>query len=80
MRKFLLPLLAVLALPSTANAEKVWLIIFGSQNLSDGAGSFEKIEMENMNQCELSGAKLLASERLSSSKNFALGFECVKGK
>ena len=35
--------------------------------------------MENMNKCELAGAKLLASERLATDY-FALGFECIEGK
>ena len=42
--------------------------------------------METMEQCELQGAKLKASERLSpmgigKKKNWhSVGFECVKGK
>ena len=46
MKLLLLPLLAVLALPTAINAETVWLV------LSRKSSGFEKIEMKDMKQCQ----------------------------
>ena len=49
MKRLLLPLLAALALPTVVNAETVWLVIaFGNVGT-------EKIEMEDLKQCEKMG-------------------------
>ncbi len=46
-------------------------------------GSFEKIEMKDMDQCEAQGADYLASNRLGDDKPhhaWQKQFECFKGK
>ena len=72
MKRLLLPLIAALALPTAANAERVWLII----DLSRG---MEKIEVENMAQCEEQGNVFKKSKRLYLDSKFR-GYECLKGK
>ena len=47
MKRFLIPLLATLALPTAVNAESYWLIMSGHSLL--------KIEMESLAQCEKQG-------------------------
>ena len=78
MKRLLLPLLAALALPSAVSAESVWLIIYASEHF--GGSGLEKVEMENMSQCELAGSNLMASKRFSGNHLFALGVECIKAK
>ena len=72
-------------LPNTVNAESVWLIIRYVGAQKSGAlirgGALEKIEMANMEQCELMGAKWVGSRRskLEHDKS-VFGFECLIGK
>ncbi|KGG21316.1 hypothetical protein EV08_0724 [Prochlorococcus marinus str. SS2] len=62
---------------------KIWLILVGiGQSIGGGVG-IEKIEMENMEQCELQGALWSSSERLSNNKNKKVRnvrYECITGK
>ena len=51
-KRFLLPLLVALALPTAVNAESYWLVI---QTAAMQALSLEKIEMASMEQCEEQG-------------------------
>ena len=70
MRRFLLPLIASIALPIAANAESYWLILFSSE-------SSLKVQMASMEQCQKEG-KLF----LDKSPNY-IGtprFYCVTGK
>ena len=53
MRRFVLPLLAAIALPNASNAESIWLILKISGRKS--AAYLEKIEMGSMAQCEEQG-------------------------
>ena len=55
MTRFLLLLLAVLALPTAVNAESYWLVI---QTSAMQALSLEKIEMASMEQCKEEGVNL----------------------
>ena len=48
MKRLLLPLLAVLALPTAVSAESIWLVITKTQ-------AIEKIEMKDMEQCKEMG-------------------------
>ena len=61
MKRFLTPLLAALALPTSVNAESIWLILrYGSEHVGlprIGGASLEKIEMQDLNQCETEGEK-----------------------
>ena len=54
MPRFLIPLLAALALPTDVNAESVWLLLRAGDPLD--AATMEKIEMKDMQQCELMGS------------------------
>ena len=47
MKRLLLLTIAVLALPTTVNAETVWLLISESQH----GDAMVKIEMEDLKQC-----------------------------
>ena len=51
MKKFLIPLLAALALPTAVYAESYWLVLSKYEN------AIEKIEMKSMEQCEEQGEK-----------------------
>ena len=92
MKRLLIPLLAVLALPTAVSAESVWLLIKikapSSSTPSEGA-ALEKIEMKSMAQCEQEAEKLAIKwffvnenpkhEKVRrTSANIALS--CVKGK
>ena len=60
MKRLLLPLLQAFALPTSVNAESVWLILrYGSVTAGKlrmaAAASLEKIEMKDLNQCESEG-------------------------
>lgn len=80
MKRYLLPLLAALALPTAVNADSVWLLLRGGHPLD--AATMEKIEMKDMEQCELMGALFMSSERLNFSEERIKrrGFECFEGK
>ena len=82
MRKLLLPLLAAIALPSAVNAESVWLVMRYATSIAheDGvAAAVEKIEMRDMSQCELMGAKWIASKAKPEQRS-TFHFACIKGK
>ena len=76
MKKLLLSLLASFVLPSAVNAESIWLVI--QAGYFNGT-SLVKIEMEDISQCELMGAKWLSTEKVGLHRN-ARGYECFKGK
>ena len=83
MRRFLLPLIASLSLPIAANAESAWLIIrYGRSDGSGVAASLEKIEMKDMNQCKIMGAKWMGTKTSKGEKarSTIFGFECLEGK
>tara|TARA_Y100001968_G_scaffold179396_1_gene164297 strand:+ start:361 stop:606 length:246 start_codon:yes stop_codon:yes gene_type:complete len=81
MKRLLLPLLAALALPNSVNAESTWLIL--RWRFFD-AGGLEKIEMEDMEQCELMGTKWTAAKLSPIEKRnpitLVFGYECLEGK
>ena len=81
MRRFLLPLIAAIALPTAANAESIWLILrYGNQTGS----AMEKIKMSNMNQCELMGAKWMGTKFTKRENNqkayMNFGYACIQGE
>ena len=75
MHRFFIPLLAAIALPTTANAESTWLVLKISGRKA--AAYLEKIEMESMAQCEEQG-KFWRSRDPNRFEN--LDFVCLKGK
>ena len=77
MKRLLLPLIAALALPTVANAESVWLIVYIKSNY--GVTS-QKIQMISMDQCEEQG-QIFLKEKLGGGV-FERGtkYMCLKGK
>ena len=55
MKKIVLLLLPALILPTSLNAESVWLLLRGGHPLNPA--TLEKIEMKDMEQCEQQGEK-----------------------
>ena len=81
MKKFLIPLLAAIALPTAVNAESVWLLMnLGFWYREGGAAAaFEKIEMKDMEQCEEQAAKFMTSDTIDGTTR-ERGYLCVIGK
>ena len=75
MKRFLLPLLATVALPIAVNAETYYLLI--QTNYSNPA--FAVIPMESKAKCEESGVLYITSARLKNGTTYR-GFECFEGK
>ena len=85
MKRLLLSLLAVLALPTTVNAESVWLILkYSGSYATVGrvSTSLEKMEMKDMDQCQAMGNKWTNSEITKRERQYNVGksFECLFGK
>ena len=74
MKRLILPLIAALALPPSVSAESYWLLITDSNT-----DAFEKIEMKDMEQCQLQGS-LLKSTKEMNAKGVRIGFECVESE
>ena len=74
MKRFLLPLLAAVALPTAVNAESAWLIL-----AFDGdKKALEAIQMRDIDQCEEQGA-IWMSGKMTANRN-RLNYECLEGK
>ena len=70
MTRLLLFLLAALALPTAANSESAWLVLYV------GKSGLEKIEMSDLDQCIKNGETYKAMETAGLFKNYV----CLKGK
>ena len=70
MKRLLLPLLAVLALPTAVNAESYWLILFSVKT------GIEKIEMASMEQCKEQGEIFKTATYMKRNVQYI----CLKGK
>ena len=82
MKRFFIPLLAAFVLPTAANAESIWLVMRYATSIAgeDGvAAAVEKIEMKDITQCELMGAKWIAS-KAKPEQRATFHFACIKGK
>ena len=75
MHRYFIALLAAIALPTTVNAESIWLVLKISGRKS--AAYIHSIEMESMAQCEEQG-KFWRSKDPNRFEN--LDFVCLKGK
>ena len=75
MKRFILPLLAALALPTAVNAESHWLIL----TFAISGASLEKIEMPSAEVCEEEGRKWENSSTQRQVPRFR-SFHCVIGK
>ena len=65
-----------------SNKSKVWLVIKWVGWSWHNAGDLEKIEMKNLDQCELEGAKWITSNRTFSKmgKRFEeMTYTCIEG-
>ena len=72
MKRFLLPLLAALALPTAVNAESVYLVVKTTTgSMMRENGQLMVVPMKTMDGCEEAGQKLVSSERFIKGK-----FEC----
>ncbi len=74
VKKFLIPLLAVFALPTAINAESYWLVLYVGQSTRAGR-DLEKIEMPDLLQCQEQGEIFIKKE--FAYKN---DYICLKGK
>ena len=72
MRRFILPLLAALAVPTAANAETVYLVI------QVGGDAVTTVPMKSIDQCEEAGATLSSSKRMPNA--YGRSYECIYGK
>lgn len=73
MKRLLLPLLAALALPTAANAESVWLLMYVG-------GKVEKIQMKDLSQCNQQGEKWKSSIPFPGVPKEAKIWTCLEGK
>ncbi len=74
MKRFLIPLLATLALPTAVNAESYWLVL----RVDDASGvALEKIEMKSMERCEEQGEDWASSFGIGRSNSY---YKCFIGK
>ena len=85
MKRYLITLLAALALPTAVNAESVWLILkYSGSYATVGrvSTSLEKMEMKDMDQCQAMGNKWTNSEITKRERQYNVGksFECLYGK
>ena len=73
-KRFLIPLLTAIALPTAVNAESYWLVL----KVDDDRGiALEKIEMKSMEQCEEQGEDWYSSFSIGTSNNY---YKCFIGK
>ena len=79
MRKLLIPLLVALTLPTSENAESVWLWLRATH--ANGGASQEKILMGSLEQCEEEGERWVMAVSKSSldRRNWRI-FHCFIGK
>ena len=75
--KFLISLLAALALPTAVNAESVYLVVKTTTgSMMRENGQLMVVPMKTMDGCEEAGQKLISSERFSG----PVSFECLESK
>ena len=81
MRRLLLSFICIFALPIAANAETVWLILRYATDLkgANGVGAaLEKIQMRDMQECEMAGAKWMGSKPSKEESVPVFAFNCIK--
>tara|TARA_Y100001968_G_scaffold248952_1_gene233621 strand:- start:335 stop:586 length:252 start_codon:yes stop_codon:yes gene_type:complete len=83
MKSLLLPLITAVALPISANAASTWLILRYQSGYSiTSPVALEKIEMEDLEQCELEGAKWMGAKesKVEKARTRGFSFTCLQGK
>ena len=81
--KRLLALIGFIGLALPAHAETWWLVVAADSRSSNSGPLFWQIPLENQQECEVAGSKLVASAKDGSFDKANvdhLGFECIKGK
>ena len=80
MKRFLLPLLAALALPTAVKAESFYLLVNAVDNVGrlDSQNSWV-VPMKTLSGCEQAGLKIIASDRFRADTQY-MTFECVEKK
>ena len=83
MKKLIFPFLFIFSFPTTLNAESTWLIIrYQAGRSLKSPVAMEKIEMTDLEQCELEGAKWMGAKEseIESKRDRGFSFTCLKGK
>ena len=80
MKRLLLPLLAILSLPTAVKAESFYLLV----NAVDSVGNLDSqnswvIPMKTLDGCEQAGLKIISSDRFRADSQY-LTFECIESK
>ena len=80
MKRLLLPLLAILSLPTAVKAESFYLLV----NAVDSVGNLDSqnswvIPMKTLAGCEQAGLKIISSDRFRADSQY-LTFECIESK
>ena len=73
MKRFLIPLLAALALPTSVNADTRYILI------AKGAG-FVAVPMESEEQCEQAGEEVTTFKEWKGDGKVWFVVNCIKGK
>ena len=71
---------ATLAMPMTASAETVYLIIKSRGSGESRVPALLSVPMSSAEDCEMEGAKIISSKRFDLSSASLDAFECVTGK
>tara|TARA_E500000331_G_scaffold141914_1_gene138470 strand:- start:701 stop:952 length:252 start_codon:yes stop_codon:yes gene_type:complete len=82
MKRFLLPLIAVFALPTAVHASSTWLILRYAVALRGESGvgaAIEKIQVDNLDDCELMGAKWMGSKVAKGEQRAIFAYDCLQG-
>ena len=74
MKRLLLPLLAILALPISVNAETWHLLVKGSR------GAMVTVPMESEEQCEQAGEEVTTFKEWKGDGKLWFVVNCIKGK
>ena len=80
MKRLLLPLLALLALPTAVMAESFYLLV----NAVDKKGALDSqnswvVPMKTLSGCEKAGLKIISSDRFRADSQY-ITFECLENK
>ena len=83
MKNIFLSVLVLLIQPISVLADSTWLILRYTSGANLKAGvALEKIEMKDMEQCELGGAKWMGSKetKIESARKRGYAYVCIEGK
>ena len=83
MKKLISFLIAIGSFPTALNAESTWLIIRYQAGASwKSPVAMQKIEMADLEQCELEGAKWMGAKesKVEKARKRGFSFTCLQGK